>query len=545
MNRKTSLSGLAIGLSAVLTWAAFAPLSESANIAIALAPMLIIARTASAKRAAIAFLIFGFVHWFASLAWMPAIIKNNGPWPLVIAGWAGLALLCALYEALFGYLTANLWNISRGKGLTAFLAASLGEAVLWAGLEHCRAFWFTGFSWNELGSAIVDAPLLAGTARYIGIRGLSALIILVNGVFATVFLHAFRINLSGATMRISRTAETAIPLLSILLAITAVRYAATGTGEMVPVKVALVQQNAPCIFSGAAAKRNPFAEIKALVSQDEVQGCDLIVLAESAFTGMGPLDGRYAIAAAGELLKASGAYALLVGGDMADENEAGQRRYYNSAALYLTSDGGAKFAGSYSKQHLVPFGEYIPFDKKFKVLQRLSPIGVSLHPGKSEVLDMGGVGIAPLICFEDTDSSLFAKAATAKYREPYIEANAIVLITNDSWFSNSNEAIAHAAQARGRAVETGLPVIRVGNSGVTGIIDPDGRTRWLMDGDKPRVDKPGVMVDYVLMPRNPEVTFYSLFGDLPLLGLFAIAAIAALISPVASLLRRESTSPSR
>ena len=255
--------------------------------------------------------------------------------------------------------------------------------------------------------------------------------------------------------------------------------------------------------------------------------------------GLGPLDGRYAVAAAGEILKAAGAYALLAGGDMTDEGPDGKRRFYNSAALYIADVGGARFAGAYSKQHLVPFGEYIPFDKKLKFLQKLSPIGVSLHPGESMVLDLGsigsaatGIGIAPLICFEDTDSSLYAKAAYAGYREPYVMANAIVLITNDSWFSNSGEAVAHAAQARGRAVEAGLPVIRVGNSGATGIIEPDGSARWLMDGDRPRIDKPGVMVDYVLMPKFHQKTFYSTFGDIPLGILFAMAAIAALARPL-------------
>ena len=76
----------------------------------------------------------------------------------------------------------------------------------------------------------------------------------------------------------------------------------------------------------------------------------------------------------------------------------------------------------------------------------------------------------------------------------------IVLITNDSWFSESHEAEAHASQAVLRAVETGLPVVRVGNSGVTGVIRPDGSANWLSDtSGRLIVDERGVMVETVVV----------------------------------------------
>jgi apolipoprotein N-acyltransferase len=77
-------------------------------------------------------------------------------------------------------------------------------------------------------------------------------------------------------------------------------------------------------------------------------------------------------------------------------------------------------------------------------------------------------------------------------------ADMIVLVTNDSWFSNSSEAAAHAAQAVLRAVETGLPVVRVGNSGVSGVIHPDGTANWLTDSSgRLIVDERGIMVETV------------------------------------------------
>ena len=186
----------------------------------------------------------------------------------------------------------------------------------------------------------------------------------------------------------------------------------------------------------------------------------------------------------------------------------------------------------YGKQHLVPVGEYIPFDKWFPPLQRLSPVGVSIWPGEAKVLRLrlnreegATVALAPLICYEDTDPVLARRAAC-------LGAQAIVLITNDSWFSHSQEPVQHAWQAVLRAIETGLPVVRVGNSGVTGIIFPSGRTRWLENGDgRPLVDAAGTMVESVPVVASPDLTPYVRFGDGPLAVLFAVCLCFVCYTP--------------
>ena len=129
------------------------------------------------------------------------------------------------------------------------------------------------------------------------------------------------------------------------------------------------------------------------------------------------------------------------------------------------------------------------------------------------------VKVAPLICFEDTLPSLARKGAQ-------LGAQAIVLITNDSWFSDSWEAEQHAWQAVSRAVETGLPVIRVGNSGVTGVIGVSGRARWLTDGaGRPLVDARGCQLETVQVRTAPRLTPYVRVGDWPLLVLFAASLV--------------------
>ena len=189
--RKTFLFRLAASAaSAYLMWAAFAPSGETVNVAVMLAPMLALARIDRPGRAAKWWFACGFAYWFATLSWMPAICKNNGPLPLVVLGWVGLAAVCAGYFALFGALDSLLWRAPWARKPGGTLGAVLLEAVLWAGCEWLRATLFTGFAWNLVGTALAPVPTFLAPARLGGVYLVSALAILVNGVFATLVLRA-------------------------------------------------------------------------------------------------------------------------------------------------------------------------------------------------------------------------------------------------------------------------------------------------------------------------------------------------------------------
>ena len=508
-------------LSAALLVAAFPPFSETASAAFALAPMLAAARLASPGKAAWTWFGGGFAFWFATLAWMPAICKNNGPWPLVVLGWLGLSALCAGYFALFGWLDAHAWKRCGRWGL-AF------EPVLWAGTEWLRGWLFTGFAWNFLGTALGPVPDLLAPARIGGVYLVSAAAILVNGVFTTLLCRVIaqmRRSEERQGQRWTRSLETALPLAAVLLLFWAARApSGADAGQLsIPLRVALVQRNAPCVFRAGTEREHPLAAYGRLMEAAAPAKPHLVVWGESAMAEFGRLESSAAMRVAEAFARRTGGAALVAGGDYRAQTN-GEVRVYNGAGLYAI-DGSNTTLQVYCKQHLVPFGEYIPFDKWITPLQRLSPIGLSLHPGEAKVLetkaDGATVKIAPLICFEDTVPALARRGAR-------LGAQAIVLITNDSWFSDSWEAEQHAAQAVLRAVETGLPVIRTGNSGVTGIIEPSGRTRWLTDGNgRPLVDAPGCQLETVKVQTGPRLTPYTRFGDWPLLVLF-IASIAGL-----------------
>ena len=506
-----------------LLWASFPPMAEKTDCVFALAPLLWLARNKDAKTNFCRWFLNGFVFWFATLSWMPAIVKNGGPWPLVVLGWGALAAYCALYFGAFGWLSAKVWAWAKDEGspwrkpprfpyARRLFAILVAEPLLWCGLELLRSRLFGGFSWNHLGLPLVNANL-GSPAALGGVYLVSAVVILVNGTIAGIAERMMKRTTRWASL------ETLIPFLLIwgLYALEGSAARRMELWENEDCTVALVQRNFPCVFK-PAEREDPIAVYSNLLANVAYTRPDLVVLSESALSEFGAAaDSPRALAFASWVAKSTGAREIIAGGGrFANGNE------YNSAALFSFGED-VRQSGCdmqiYDKVHLVPFGEFIPGDKWITALQKLAPVG-SCTPGELKLL--GDYGVA--ICYEDTDSAQM-RALLHK------GARALVFITNDSWFSDSIEAEQHSWQAVARAVETGLAVIRVGNSGVTGTIDPRGRASWLSRADgRPLVDERGTMCDTVtkLSPPCPTmspVTFYGTVGDMPLSVSFALLII--------------------
>lgn len=502
-------------LPALLLWAAFPPVGEKTDVFFALAPLLWYSRNRTPKQSFAKWFLNGFIFWIATLSWMPAIIKNGGPWPLVVLGWGVLSAYCALYFGAFGFLSARFWTFAKGRSYAWRAWGLLAvEPFLWAGLELVRSRLCGGFAWNQLGVAPVNASLGA-PAVFGGVFLASAVVVLVNGTIASIAERM--IARETGAMRWARSLETVVPF-----ALVWWLYSASGAeverqmsyASEDAVSAGLFQRNFPCAFSGEP--ENAVAIYDSLAATVAQYGPDVAILPESALAEFGPADGLRAAAFMRFLKEKSGAKAVLAGGSRSD---LAAGKLYNSAVLYT---GGAEPLRIYDKVHLVPFGEYIPFDKKFPALQKLAPVG-SCHPGKVALLEYGKTRFGSAICFEDTDSTLSADFAR-------MGANALVFITNDSWFGGSIEPVQHAWQSVARAIETGLPVFRAGNSGVTGTIDPSGEATWLAGKDgRPLVDARGAMCA-ALRPRKDGAppTPYVAFGDWPIW----IAFIAALAFPL-------------
>jgi len=497
-----------------LLWAAFPPMGETTDVFFALAALLFVSRGGDARKSAKLWFFNGLLFWVLTLSWFPAIIKNGGPWPLVLLGWAGLAVYCSLYSGVYGWLVAKFWAWQRGQsGRAAFCHRAVGilviEPVLWAGLELARSRLMGGFAWNQLGVAPVNAGFGAPAALG-GVYLLSIAVVLVNGTLAGVAERLYAAYRREPLSR-WRSLETFVPVL-LVLALYEVTPRNAVPEDAPKVRIALVQRNFPCCFSGEW--EDPVKEYSDLLANVAPLKPWIVVLPESAMSEFGQLDSPRALAASEWLTDKAGAAVLIAGGSRTVDG-----RNYNSAAFYRN---GMRLGDDdfYDKVHLVPFGEFIPGDKLFPVLQKFAPVG-TCHAGSPKLL--GGYGVA--ICFEDTDSALMRRYAE-------LGANALVFITNDSWFSRSNEAVQHAWQARARAIETGLTVLRTGNSGVTGWIAPDGEANWLNDAEgSPLVDRGAAMVEMLPLPENPPApTPYVRYGDRPLLCAFLLALAGVLVA---------------
>ena len=552
-----------------LLWAAFPPMGERMDVLFALAPLMWLSRReVSARIVAKRWFQSGIFYWGATLSWMPAIVKNGGPWPLVVLGWFCLAAYCAAYFAAYGWLSAIFWKWARktsdnrtvGQSNNPYWKRLLGvllvEPLLWCGLELVRSRFLGGFAWNQLGVVPVNSGFGAPAALG-GVYLCSAVVVLINGTIAGIAERVWKAERSGfANLKRLGSLETLV-VFGAVYGIYSCASLASGEDTASPLgggangeavfsplqgarntflKVAMIQRNFACVFK--AQEENPLDVYGKLFENVAELKPDLVVLPESALCEFAPVDQPRAAAFAEWVRDKTGA-ALLAGGSRYSHG-----LNYNSAALYST-----KGVQVYDKVHLVPFGEFIPGDKLFPALQKFAPVG-SCTPGELKLLSLSlpdgandrtlpsadnqtvkqsnaqTIPLGVAICFEDTDSAQ-VRALVKK------GAQALVFVTNDSWFSHSIESEQHAWQAVARAIETGLPVVRVGNGGVTGTIAPEGRATWLVGSDgKPLVDRRGTMFDRIEVknqcegrPRTP----YVVLGDLPLALAFALLILGMIV----------------
>ena len=148
-----TLSKVAWFIPGFLLWASYPPISERTDVFFALAPLIWFARNRSPRESFKLWFLNGFLFWVGTLAWMPAIVKNGGPWYLVVLGWGAIAAYCALYFGAFGYLSARIWDRAKDAYWKRLLAILIAEPILWAGLEILRSRLMGGFAWNQLGVA--------------------------------------------------------------------------------------------------------------------------------------------------------------------------------------------------------------------------------------------------------------------------------------------------------------------------------------------------------------------------------------------------------
>lgn len=369
-----------------------------------------------------------------------------------------------------------------------FPRPALGFALAFIALEWLRGVIFTGFPWAMLGHVWIGTPL-----DQLAALGGPSLLSLVTLLVAALPV-AFRQRGAGAA--------------ALLLAAT-LGFGLWRLGQPLPDPrpgmLRLVQPNAEQSMKWEAARAQEFLDrLLRLTAQDGP--VDLTIWPETAV----PYMLEYAPEVADMVVAASGGRPVAAGIQRAEGD-----RFYNSLRVL---EGEGVETARYDKAHLVPFGEYIPFGDLayawfgLKAFAAQAGNTYSNGPGP-QVLDLGPFGkVLPLICYE----AIFPREVNAMPER----ADWMLQITNDAWFGIRTGPFQHFAQARLRAVEQGLPLIRVANTGITAVVDAHGRVmEELPFGTMAILDTqvPGAL------PPTP----YSRWGDGPLALLLAgLAAVA-------------------
>lgn len=414
--------------------------------------------------------------------------------------WIGEAFL--VEAEIFGFLlpfavTLMPAGLALFWGLAAAAAHAIGStglarvfalAVTLSMAEWLRGHILTGFPWNVLGYALTAPIELMQAAGLIGIYGLTLVAVVVFAAPLVGLADAASPLREGRRLYIRRRAALALACavvpLAALYAYGVARLAEPLEPPVPGVQLRVVQPATRQRDKWLAEKQAEIFNAHLDLSRtgpagriDDLAGITHVVWPEAAMPFL-PLDTPQALTAIGDLLPPgrillSGALrvtaATVSSSDDIYTTSPGIRRAYNS--LMAFADDG-RLVSLYDKIHLVPFGEYLPFQETLEAmgLQSLTRVrgGFSTGPAPRPLLKVAGLPlVSPLICYE----AIFPGAVVQGEDRPGLLLN----VTNDGWFGDLTGPFQHFHQARVRAVEEGVPLLRASNNGVSAMIDPYGR----------------------------------------------------------------------
>lgn len=397
--------------------------------------------------------LFGFGYFTCNMAWVANALLVEGneyawAWPLAAAG---LPALLAFFPALAAALVP--------RAFLSTLPGFLYLVLALTGAEWLRGHILTGLPWNLYGYAWTQTLPIAQLAS-------------VGGIYWLTLLTVAAAALPGFLLVWKADGRARAAALGCLLLLTATAY---GWGahrlDTYPAKknrrdvlVRLVQPDIPQEDKWNPAKAGD--NLDRLLSLSAAKPVNalfttLIVWPETALTEFQLRDPAAAAALRAVLSAYEGPVYLLTGYLRTEKDAQGNRRYYNSLAVFGRD---LRTAALFDKAHLVPFGEYMPLPGLDAVT---GFTGFEKGPGP-QTLSLPGVGsFSPRICYE----IIFPESAASTVPP----AGFVVNVTNDSWYGDSAGPRQHFAIARFRAIEEGIPVVRSANTGISGIIDPLGK----------------------------------------------------------------------
>ena len=387
-------------------------------------------------------LAFGIGFFGAGVSWIYVSIQVYGPTPvwlaivLTVLFCSGLALLFSLQALLYRRFSGT----QPGWRIVQF-------ASLWVLFEVLRTFLLTGFPWAFAGYGVLDTPL-AGWIPLLGVYGCSWLLVGLGCMAAEALSHPpnMRIWFTGGTV-------TALIFAAGLYGQNTTWTQPTGK----PIRVAAVQPNISLLEKWDPRQQPRILEQFSTLSEQLYGENDLVLWPESALPGY-----RDQLQSTLQRVHASAMTAgktVITGIPTRD----GMGRYNSVTALGLGQ-------GTYHKQKLVPFGEYVPMERLLRGTIAFFDLPMSQFiagPEDQSTLQVDAVPVAPFICYEVVYPDFVRQQSRA--------ADLLITISNDTWFGDSAGPWQHFQMARFRAAELGKGLIRSTNDGVSAIIDWQGK----------------------------------------------------------------------
>ncbi|HEX8061876.1 MAG TPA: apolipoprotein N-acyltransferase [Allosphingosinicella sp.] len=450
---------------------------------------------------------FGVGHFIVGLNWIATAFTYQAEMPASL-GYLAVVLL-SLYLAVYPAAAAGLaWRRGRGNDLRLVLVF----AAAWIVTEWLRATLFTGFAWNPVGATLLATPL-SWSARLIGTYGLSGLAVLLAGILLLMALKHWRPAVTAA-------AGLCVPALAGFLAggpapgptATSLRIVQPNIGQQDKWREGFQEENMSRLQRLSAAAGG---------------GPRLLLWPEAAVTR--PLENGLEdpghviemLELRRDLAAMLGEKDLLLTGGVTWRSPDG-RDVTSATNSVFALDRSGRILARYDKAHLVPYGEYLPMRPILSALglSRLAPGDVDFDPGPgARTLDLPIVGKAGFqLCYE----IIFSGEVVERRNRPAFLFNP----SNDAWFGAWGPP-QHLAQARLRALEEGLPVLRATPTGISAVIDSDGRLLrslpWRTAG----------IIDARLPAPRPPTPFARLGNLLPLLFALLLAVLALIPQHVA------------
>ncbi len=461
----------------------------------------------------------GIIASTGIMSWVVTAMHTYGKVPLVFS--YGIMLLLTAYLGLYValYSAGVVWFRMLVPRYGLFAAP-----CLWVTLELLRTYVLSGLPWSLLGYSQYRQLDLIQIADHLGVYGVSFLIVLTNVALAELYLWLMPLFRGFRPARLPwELVTTAGILVSLSWAYSTSLIASDAVSRpQATLQVGVVQPNIDQAIKWDQAFRDETLRRYERLTESFGYGADLVIWPEAATPFIYEREPLYQLQLVGMANRAS---APLLFGSPAVRFDADRKPFLLNSAYLLSPDG--ELLGRYDKQHLVPFGEYIPLKSSllFFLEKMVEGIGdFQAGPGPTilsfQLKESEGATVARrvkfgvVICYEVIFPDLVRRMATAG-------AEFLVTITNDAWFGDSSAPSQHFSMVVLRSVENHLAFARAANTGISGFIDPFGRI----------IEASPIFTQAALqaeIPIRQTRTFYSRHGDVFAYGCVLISLLFCL-----------------